>query len=237
MLRSGQMRDESTVAASDWRDFSRCFSGMHESITAYIFDMDGTLVDTSSRVPQAFIECVIAVGGRRYSPEEVVASYGLGPPKVILSHLLGRSCTTGDLETYHRHLQAQAKGLRPYPEVATLIERLKHDHPLAVFSGASREACELLLRSADLARFFDTIVGGDEAPRPKPFADGFLLACSRLEVHPSKVAYVGDSKFDVQTARAARCHAYAAGWGHLYDPNASRPDRLLMQPSDLLVPV
>jgi HAD superfamily hydrolase (TIGR01549 family) len=210
---------------------------MHESITAYIFDMDGTLVDTSSCVPQAFIECIMAVGGRRYTPEEVVASYDLGPPNVILSHLLGRSCTTGDLDTYHRHLQSQAMDLRPYPGVATLIERLKHDHPLAVFSGASHEACELLLRSADLARFFDAIVGGDEAPRPKPFADGLLLACSRLGVHPSKVAYIGDSKLDVQTARAASCHAYAAGWGHLYDSNATRPDRLLMLPSDLLVSV
>ena len=60
---------------------------MHESITAYIFDMDGTLFDTSSRVPQAFIECVIAVGGRRYSPEEVVASYGLGRALITVTHL------------------------------------------------------------------------------------------------------------------------------------------------------
>lgn len=79
---------------------------MHERIIGYVFDMDGTLLDTSSSVPQAFIECVVSLGGRRHSSEGLIAAYDLGPPNVTLSHLLGRPCTSNDIDTHYRYLRA-----------------------------------------------------------------------------------------------------------------------------------
>lgn len=185
---------------------------MSQEVRAYIFDLDGTLVDSSTVVPQAYIACIVSLGGPRYEPDEIIQSYAIGPPQEILSHLLGRNSTSADLATYHRCLEAICRHLRPSEGVRQMLGGLGNRHLMAVFSGASRHACDLLLSASGLAKFFVQVVGGDETDRPKPHPDGLLLVCRRLGVEPQEAAYVGDSELDMKAAKAAGCHAIAAGW-------------------------
>lgn len=209
---------------------------MKLEVRAYIFDLDGTLVDSSTVVPQAYIACIVSLGGPRYEPDEIIQSYAIGPPQEILSHLLRRSSTAEDLATYHRCLEAISRHLRPYEGIRQMLGELGNRHPLAVFSGASRRACDLLLSASGLEKFFAQVVGGDETDRPKPHPDGLLLTCRRLRVEPPEAAYVGDSDLDMKAAKAAGCHAIAAGWGHLFAPDHPVTDRVARVPSDLLAP-
>ena len=207
---------------------------MKQGPKAYIFDMDGTLFDSSSAVPEAYIASIKHLGGPAYDRDQIIAAYAIGPPSKILAHLLGRSSTSADLDAYHRYLEVSSRGLIPYDGILRTLEELRKRQALAVFSGASRRACELLLRAGGLEPLFSIVVGGDEAERPKPAPDGLLLACKRLGVPPAEAAYVGDSQLDMQTAKAAGCHAIAAAWGHLYVSGLSAPDRVVASPSDLL---
>jgi hypothetical protein len=67
--------------------------------------MDGTLLDSATVVPDAYIEAVLACGGSRYERAEIIAAYALGPPATILTHLLGRACDDNDLARYHDRLR------------------------------------------------------------------------------------------------------------------------------------
>jgi HAD superfamily hydrolase (TIGR01509 family) len=206
---------------------------VNRHVEAVVFDMDGTLVDSAGVVPAAYIETVIECGGPRYVEADVVAAYALGPPATLLEHLLGRPCRDGDVARYHDRLRAFAERVVVYPGLGEALAALAERLPLAVSTGASTEAAEILLGAAGLSRFFDVVVGGDEVAHPKPAPDGIRLACERLRVQPRDAAYVGDADVDLEAARRAGAVAIAAGWGHLYT-DGHEAERVLHRPGELV---
>ncbi len=206
-------------------------------VAALVFDMDGTLVDSTAAVTVAYRDAVVQGGGRQYTREEVVAAYPLGPPGVILSHLLGRECGDADLAAYHERLAELTHQVVVYPGVQeTLTELRRRGVPLAVFTGASRRAAHIVLEGTGLLGALAVLVGGDQVARPKPDPDGIHLACKLLGADPATTAYVGDSPLDLEAARRSGGLAVAAAWGHLYIPDVPA-DLVANKPGDLLAAV
>jgi pyrophosphatase PpaX len=90
---------------------------------------------------------------------------------------------------------------------------------------------------SDLEPYFDVVVGSDETERHKPHPDPILLALERLEAEPRGSAYVGDSPFDVQAAKAAGVLAVAVTWGRIHDEERlarEEPDAIVHTPEELL---
>jgi HAD superfamily hydrolase (TIGR01509 family) len=180
------------------------------TLSAVVFDLDGTLVDTRPAVAAAHAASLAAV-----------------PP---LDQLLGRAQRGADADAYHRRLAELTHALRPYPGVAELLEQLPL--PAAVVTGASRESAELVLAATGLRGRFDVVVTADDVRRPKPDPEGLRLACERLGVEPAEVAYVGDLPGDAAAARACGALALGAAWAaHAAVAGA---DRVLRRPADLL---
>jgi HAD superfamily hydrolase (TIGR01509 family) len=195
--------------------------------------MDGTLIDSSSVIPDAYIACVTAVGGPTYAPADIVDAYTVGPPGAMLTHLLGRPSTPAEIDDYHVRLERLAGDVAVYVGIRETLRELTSELPLAVFTGASIHACRILLSATGLLASFDALVGGDEVPRPKPHPDGILEACRRLGVDPRRAAYVGDAPNDLAAARRSGTLALAAAWGHQYEPGEPS-DAVLLNPAELL---
>ncbi|MCW2822393.1 MAG: Phosphoglycolate phosphatase [Marmoricola sp.] len=186
--------------------------------SAVIWDMDGTLVETATVVPDAFIETVRRLGGEPPDRDGVVALYAVGTPHVMLGRMLAREGTAEDAEEYHAALAEGASKVAVHegiPEVLALLRG--RGVPLAVFTGNSAQAASILLGAVGLRDVFDVVIGGDEVARAKPAPDGVLAAASALGVDITRCLYVGDSPLDVGAAKAAGAFPVAAGWGHLYD--------------------
>ncbi len=64
------------------------------AVSALVFDMDGTLIESHAAVPDAYIACVRRRGGPACDRPQIIDAYGLGPPETILTHLLGRACSS-----------------------------------------------------------------------------------------------------------------------------------------------
>jgi HAD superfamily hydrolase (TIGR01509 family) len=186
---------------------------------AVIFDMDGTLLDSLPSVLQAYIDTVAALTGRTYSEAEVIETFPVGPGRLMLSTLLARPCTSTDLDLYHRQLEQRLANVHPYPGVEVVIEEMAAVLPLGVFTGAGRNAAEMLLGHTGLRHYFRAVVTGDDVVEPKPAPDGIIAACKELGVLSRAVAYVGDAPNDLKAAKAAGAMAVAAGWGHQTDPS------------------
>jgi HAD superfamily hydrolase (TIGR01509 family) len=175
------------------------------AIDAVVFDLDGTLVDSRLAVTHA----------HRASFEAVST----------LEELRGVS----GLPAFHERLAELAPDLRPFPGIPELLAQLKV--PLAVVSGASREACRIVLDATGLAPCFEVVVSGDDVRKAKPHPEGLRLACSRLGVVPSRAVYVGDLQGDVAAARSCGAVAVSAGWAYGPTPEA---DYVLEHPDELL---
>ncbi len=206
---------------------------MAGTIDAVIFDMDGTLFDSMDPVTEGFIETIVAAGGPRYSAQDIIDAFPQGWAGPMLAHLLGRAVSEDELADYHAGLHARSNGLMPYVGIEDALHALHGNGlRLALFTGADRRSVEILLGRTSMRERFEVTTGGDEVSRAKPAPDGIFLACRRLEVSPAAAAYVGDSRADMEAARAAGARAIGAGWGRLWGPNIEA-DAVAATPWDL----
>src|SRR3989475_6861453 len=206
-------------------------------LRAVIFDMDGTLIDSSWVVRAAFIATIEELGGPKLDRDQVISSYVLGPPATIMERFLGRPIAPSEIDGYHARLRAEAerRGVHPYPGIVEALEALAGSVALGMFTNADLGNVDVLLGAAGLQDRFAAVVGADEvAPNFKPAPDGLLLACERLGVTAASTAYVGDSPQDGETAHHAGALAVAARWGHRM-PDVSAFDVAVDRPTDLPV--
>jgi HAD superfamily hydrolase (TIGR01509 family) len=202
-------------------------------LSAIVFDMDGTLVDSVAAVLNAYATTVQTLTGRRCTAEEVTEKFSVGPGLRLLTALLGRRCRLADLKVFESRVQAEFPNANLYPGIGDMVARAAAQVPVALCTGTDRRTASLLLDNAGLLPHFSTLVCGDDVTAPKPSPEGLLMACHRLGVPPQTAAYLGDSPFDAQAARAGGLLAVTAAWGHQYDPRAGT-DVVLREPRSLV---
>lgn len=95
-------------------------------------------------------------------------------------------------------------GLLKIPEgEAEVIERLSKEYKLGIVTNGFREGVEYLFKISPIEKYFDIVVTREDFKMQKPSPEPLLLAASRLKISPSRAVYIGDTKLDVQAARAA----------------------------------
>ena len=108
--------------------------------------------------------------------------------------------------------------------------------PLGIVTAKRRATVDLAFAVLPLERHFDLIVTSDDTERLKPHPDPILRAVELAEAVPADTAYVGDSPFDIQAAKAARVGAIAVTWGNIHSADtlrAEEPDALVDDPEEL----
>ncbi len=197
-------------------------------IRAYIFDLDGTLIDSKMDIVNS-VNAMLRATGRREQPIETVAGYvGHGAHRLIAS-ALGSSATEADiasaLSIFLEHYEAHSLvATRAYPGVKEGLAALSA-YPLAVLTNKPIKATLQILESLDLAEFFAAIYGGDSFATKKPNPSGAFTILAELSTPPQFAAMVGDSDVDIQTARNAGMQAVAVTYGFgTYDRVANPAD-------------
>lgn len=188
---------------------------MRHDITAVLFDLDGTLVDTYDLILASFRYATKPVLGKDV-PDDVLMCK-VGQPLVVQMWDFADDQAVHDelMATYRAHnAHVHDDLIKVFPGTAPALDRLKEAGvPLGVVTSKRHEAAARALDCFDLAGYFEFIVSPDDWPEHKPAPGPVLHGCARLGRAPQECLYVGDSPFDLQAGNGAGCATAAALWG------------------------
>lgn len=185
-------------------------------LRAFVFDLDGTLIDSKMDLVQCVNE-MLRETSRAELPAELVASYvGHGAPQLIAS-VLGPTANEAErrqgLAIFLARYEVHKLDLtQPYPGVVEGLRALA-GHPMAVLTNKPAKVSLEILQGLELAKYFCAVYGGDSFEKKKPDPGGALAILKELGAAPGEAAMVGDSDVDVQTARNAGMLAVGVTYG------------------------
>jgi len=207
------------------------------SYPVVLFDLDGTVIDSGGIILASMRHATREVLGRDYPDEQLLQSVG-GPGLEAQMHAFDPERVDELVQVYRAHNEPLHEELLCCPGMEEALERLHADgRRLGVVTAKRRSTVDLAFEHVHLGQLFDTVVGGDETERHKPDPQPLLVAAERLGAEPAECAYVGDSPFDVQAAKAAGMYSVAVTWGRIHDRSRlerAEPDAIVDTAEELL---
>ena len=201
------------------------------AIRAFLFDLDGTLIDSKLDLVTS-VNAMLRQMGRAELPTDLVATYiGHGAPQLIASALgpeatddQGRTGRSLFLAHYQVH---KLDATQSYPGVVEALDSLS-GFPMSVLTNKPTDMSVDILQGLGLAKYFRSIYGGDSFEKKKPDSIGALKILGEFGVSPAQAALVGDSEVDTQTARNAGTLAVTVNYGFGVHDRAAHPADLYL---------
>jgi len=211
---------------------------MGARVTAVLFDVDGTLVNSNDAHAAAWIEAFEAFGVR-VDPIALRRSIGMGGDKLMPavssideSSPLARKITARRGEIFRTRFLPT---LTPFPGARGLISAITSRELTAVAaSSAAKEELEPLLEVAGAKSLMDAWTSGDDAEASKPEPDIIHVALQRAKADAREAVMIGDTPYDVAAARQAGVRAIAFRCGGWLDPDLVGAVEIYDGPWDLL---
>ena len=195
-----------------------------------LFDLDGTVVDSGAIILASLRHATQTVLGETIPDERLLATVG---GSGLASQMRDFDPERVDelVRVYTEHNKPLHAELAACDGMLDLLEELKRDgRRLGIVTAKRRVTVELAFETVPIAHVFDVVVAGDETERHKPHPEPLLRALAQIGASAQTAAYVGDSPFDVEAAKAGGLAAIAVTWGRIHDRERleqEEPDHLV----------
>jgi pyrophosphatase PpaX len=224
---------------------------LHDQTHAILFDLDGTLLDSTELILQCFQHSWTTVCGFNHSREDLVQTFGT-PLRAAMNCLLltGGSQRDGDsaeiageiidklLAEYRSYNVAYHDFLaRPFEGTREVLAELRsRGYLIAVVTSKGRELALRGLRLCALDDLIDSAIFLEDTTLHKPNPEPIIAALQQLSEPSRSAVYVGDSRHDIVAGRAAGVRTVAALWGPAprIELELERPDFTAESIQDLL---
>ncbi len=211
-------------------------------ISAIIFDLDGTLLNSIGDIAACGNDALATLGFPALSVELYRAYVGDGV-RSLARKVLPEGHRDDDTVRTFLGVYAELYGRRwnettaPYPGVMRLLAELsERSVPLAVLSNKRDEFMKACVRELLPGIRFAEVRGESESTPTKPDPRGALAVAAALGVEPAGCLFVGDSEIDAETARRAGMPFVAVEWGYRSRAQLEQAgaQHFVREPSELL---
>jgi phosphoglycolate phosphatase len=209
----------------------------------FLFDLDGTLVDSREDIARAVNAVLMKVGQNPLSMPDVLRFVGDGIEILIqraLRAATGREPDAGQvaagvdlmIQEYEHHLFDAS---RLYPGVRETLDAL-HWAKMGLITNKLEALARRVLQGFDLAHHFSAVMGGDSLPQRKPDPAPLRVAMARCRALPCETVMVGDSRTDILAGKAAGVTTcgVSCGFRGREELQAAGSDVIIDEFSDLL---
>jgi phosphoglycolate phosphatase len=168
---------------------------------ALLFDWDNTLADTWPIIHQALHDTFVEWEMEPWSLEQVKERVAKSMREAFPS-LFGKDWETAGKSYQDNYRKYQLDWLKPLPGSESLLQALEGaDVYVGIVSNKRGENLRKELKHMGWERYFDAVVGSEDAARDKPYADPVLMALEPAGLPMSEdIWFIGDSIIDLQCA-------------------------------------
>jgi beta-phosphoglucomutase family hydrolase len=181
--------------------------------TAFIFDMDGTILDNMKFHTRAWLQVLDELGLPRWDPQTWEHRTSGVPNRTILRELLGLNLDDDGIARWVERKESLYRehavgAVQEIPGCTAYIRRMRAAGArVALATGAGRPNIAFNLNALGLQHDFDAVVGADDVVRGKPEPDIFLAAAARLGAAPADCVVFEDAPMGLEAARRAGMRA------------------------------
>jgi len=175
---------------------------------AFIFDIDGTLVDSNELHVDSW-DRAFRKFGKQFPREALRAQIGKGSDQYLPEFLTKKEIADfgKELDEYRSELfrKEYLPRVRPFPKVRELFQRIRDDHKRIVLATSGKKAdTEYYIKLLKIENLIEGYTSGDDADNSKPAPDIFAASLKKLGgISPADAVTVGDTRFDIEAARKA----------------------------------
>lgn len=203
-----------------------------------VFDLDGTLIDSLKGITYSVNKTLKEFNyDFSYDEKTIMTFIGGGAPRLITMVLKGNF----DEEFYEHYVKNYENDQyisEPYPHVVETLKELdKRGYALIIYSNKPDTILKKLIEKKLNDINFLFVQGHDRSFPPKPDVTFLNSLLAKHGLKPENGYYVGDSIFDLQTARNAKLKAINVTYGYAIDINEviqAKPDYLIDDFKELL---
>lgn len=183
----------------------------------FLFDIDGTLLDTEETGIESLRITILELTGKNFSIEELLPFFGL--PSAIAAQKVDYPDPKKFGDLWEAHFQELIDRIKPFPGIENALDRIKTSGiKMGLCTSRSRFEFEADPHLRKIIHYFDCSVCFGDSGKPKPAPDP-LLACIRKAsanlgrtVRPEECLYIGDTRNDFLCAKGAGCDFALADW-------------------------
>lgn len=213
---------------------------MAQKIENFIFDIDGTLIDTIDMYMPAMID-TLAQHGHPVAPDKVEQTkhdlFGItGQDALRLAGISEEEIPEMLKDWFDLAYQRadRAKVIEGIPEMLNTLAN-REDAKIAIAtSKLADEYQEYFVNKYDFAKLFKVAITSADTKKHKPAPDPILVAMDKMGADPATTVYVGDTINDMKAAHAAGAKFAGALYSSANPDSIKDADFPLMKPADLL---
>lgn len=200
----------------------------------FVFDIDGTLIDTEYEDTESLRQVLLEETGREYEREDLRRYFGMASRDVLVD--LGLEDTDSSIlkkwnDTYCDMNQGN---VRLFEGIEQVLEAIHSKNiPMGIVTSRNRKEFEEAFARLPLRKYFHLSVDADLTKRHKPFPDPLDKFFELSELSKQDAIFIGDSRYDWECAKSSGVTFGLAGWG-CENPEGIYPDHYFRQPYDML---